>query len=598
MVQHLLDKMAGIIRSKKAERNSLAAGGDAGELDRLGQSSRSGEAGVAGRAADGNGARGFGARVPDPGAFEETPVLSGFHQGNDDEARLNGAVEWLDSAKAKFPLQSDFQQVPQMTRDISHNHSNHSSQAAALMPADLLETVGRENEGLRHRCEEVVRKVEEAATLRQDLAAVFGHVDVILKDLERTKAALAQRTAALAAERDNSHDMKARHRQLLSDHDQLRDENVSLHSERQKHQDFAGETETQLQGLMEALADKSKHFTDLSRRSDADRERLAQMEIDVRAAREEMQRADDLIFSLQSDLSAARDHATLVEEDNKTLQANLSDARQQIARLARRENEAQAILTANKQRIDDLELMVNSERSEHGKTRGLYQGESASRRAEVSSLQTRLDAMTTRAEANDRLLGETRTQMHTKIEELRKAERRIQELLTASGPLDTRVASLEQENKALHQKVSELVAVQLSLSDHSETLAKSVRAKDKDAAGLKQRVEALTDRFHIEMNRYEEERERMQQTIARLGEHLEKEKLDRAMAEGALEVARKHRLAQTSAGRMREPAAAPLAGFETGSGLPGASDMRGGGAAAPGDAEPSSADVVPIRKSA
>lgn len=418
-------------------------------------------------------------------------------------------------------------------------------QQAALMPTDLLETVGRENENLRNRCEEVVRKVEEAATLRQDLSVVFGHVDTILKDLERTKTALAQRTAALTSEREANTEIKARHRQLLGDHDQLREENVGLLGERQKHFDTAAELEGRVNSLQEGLNEKSKHFTDLTRRADGERERLSQIELDLQAAREEMQRADDLIFSLQSDLSAARDHGTLVEEDNKTLQASLADARAQVARFARKENEVQAILAANKQRIDDLEMMVNSERVEHGKTRALWQGESTSRRGDVASLQARLDAMSSRAEASDRLLAEARSQMHGKIEELRKAERRVQELQNSAAPIEAKLQTLDQENKGLMSRVAELEGAHHEVTQHAEGLLKSVRAKDKDAASWKQKVEALTDRFHVEMNRYEEERERYQQTIARLTEQLEKEKLDRAMAEGALEVSRKQRLAQT-----------------------------------------------------
>ena len=595
MVQHLLDKMAGIIRTKKTVRKSFAPDADAPQDH--GQQKDTARASV--RSAGPSGASGDA----DPQAYGAMSVVLPSGDGPDLRSFFldEGARAYISAGTVPHQnqQQSGLQQVPEMSKEMVHNHA---VAVAQLIPADLLETVGRENEGLRHRCEEVVRKVEEAATLRQDLAAVFGHVDIILKDLERTKAALAQRTAALAAERDASHDMKARHRQLFSDHDQLRDENVTLLGERQKHLESSSETETQLHTLHETLAEKSKHLADLTRRSEGERERLAQVEIDVRGAREEMQRADDLIFSLQSDFSAARDHATLVEEDNKTLQANLSDARQQIARHARRENETQVILTANKQRIDDLELMIGSERSEHVKTRGLFQGESTSRRAEVSSLQVRLDAMSTRAEANDRLLGETRSQLHTKIEELRKAERRIQELQTASGPLDTRVAGLEQDNRALKQQVAELEAMQLTLTGHTDVLVKSIRAKDKDAVNHKQKIEALTDRYHVEMNRNEEERERLQQTIARLGEQLEKEKLDRAMAEGALDVARKHRLAQSTQNgslRGRDSGIAQLVSSDVPAGGQPAGDA-GQDAPQPvqGEADADIGDVTPLRKSA
>ena len=373
MAQRIFNKMAGIIRGKKAEPDVFSE--DSSGLSYPGQHVHAdGESDGAGTSgfADHNGLR--------PQAFDDNLKLSDLFR---DEGENGGAPERMTAPiKSQIAVSPKFQQVAPMSRELTQSHSN---QPADMIPADLIETVGRENEGLRHRCEEVVRKVEEAATLRQDLSAVFSHVDVILKDLERTKTALAQRTAALAAERDGSNDLKARHRQLIGDHEQLRGEHVNLLGERQKHIDAVGDAEAQIGSLQDALSEKTKQFTDVTRRSEGDRERLSQADTDLRAAREEMQRTDDLIFSLQSDLSAARDHATLVEEDNKTLQVNLADARQQIARLARKENEAHAMLAAHKQRIDDLDLMVNSERVEHGKTRNLWQSESTNRRPTLAT---------------------------------------------------------------------------------------------------------------------------------------------------------------------------------------------------------------------
>ena len=44
MVQHLFDKMAGIIRNKKADRAAASAGAERDEIDRLGQTPRNAQA--------------------------------------------------------------------------------------------------------------------------------------------------------------------------------------------------------------------------------------------------------------------------------------------------------------------------------------------------------------------------------------------------------------------------------------------------------------------------------------------------------------------------------------------------------------------------
>ena len=247
MAQRIFNKMAGIIRGKKADPDGFSEDSSgfsyAGALLHADGEDGGGAAAAAG-AADHNGLR--------PQAFDDNLKLSDLFRGDADTAAAADRVSA--PVKTQIAVSSKFQQVAPMSRELTQAHSNH---AADMIPADLIETVGRENEGLRHRCEEVVRKVEEAATLRQDLSAVFSHVDVILKDLERTKTALAQRTAALAAERDGSNDLKARHRQLIGDHEQLRGEHVNLLGERQKHIDAVGDAETQISSLQDALAEKT-----------------------------------------------------------------------------------------------------------------------------------------------------------------------------------------------------------------------------------------------------------------------------------------------------------------------------------------------------
>ena len=420
-------------------------------------------------------------------------------------------------------------------------------QTTPIIPADLLDEVGRENETLRHRCEEIVRKVEDAATLRQDLSAVFGHVDTILKDLERTKASLAQRSGAFSAEREAHGELKARHRALLSEHERTRDELQAVQSDKQRHADLLADLDAKAASLQAALGEKTALSGELTRRANADRDHLAQLQSEAQAARDEMQRADELMFSMQADLSAARDHTTLVEEDNKMLQAGLAESRQQNQRLARAQDDMKAAFDAARQRIEELETSLSIERNDHGKLRGLFQQENQSRRGDVSTLQTRLDTLTARVEASDRMLIEARGQLLAKIEEARKAERRAQEAQKTAAPLEGRVRAAEQENEELRARIAETEASHGALGEHAEGLGKSVRAKDKEAAALRAKIEALSERFHNEATRAEAEREHLEQTIGRLAENLEKEKLERSLAEGALEAARKDRQLQQSA---------------------------------------------------
>jgi cobalamin biosynthesis protein CobD/CbiB len=79
------------------------------------------------------------------------------------------------------------------------------------------------------------------------------------------------------------------------------------------------------------------------------------------------------------------------------------------------------------------------------------------------------------------------------------------------------------------------------LREHADGLVVSLQAREKESTKWKGKLDAANERMRAEAQRFENDRAALAQQVVRLTARLEQEQLTRAMAEGALESARKDR---------------------------------------------------------
>ena len=415
---------------------------------------------------------------------------------------------------------------------------------------NFIDMIARDNEAVRNKCSDIVRKIEEAANLHRDLASVFVEVDGVLAESEKTKSDLIQRTSALAFEREAHGALKAAHREASDALAKVREEAAALAAEKKRQSLAVAELEVALGTLRLSHAEKHAQHADLLRQTASDGEKMAAMAAAIATSHAELQRADALIVSLQGELACERDRATLAEEDARSLHSALAETRQSAAKTGRALDEATLVLESGRKRIADLEAGLAFERGEHSKFHSLWQQESDGRRADVSTLQIKIEAQASRIEASDRLLAAARGQFQTKVEELRKEERRAQEVIAGAAALEKKLRAFEGENAELRGQMAAVEKARDTHLERADHLTKAVRAKESVALQVENKLNGLGDRLSSETQRFETLREQYEQRIQQLTVQLEKEKLDRALAQGALDVARKDR------NRPQAPAAA------------------------------------------
>ena len=105
---------------------------------------------------------------------------------------------------------------------------------------------------------EPVRRADDQAGSRPGPSSVFEHVDALLKDIERSKATLSQRTAALTAEREAHHEVKMRLKLLGVEQERVVSEYSAQQTELERLSTRATELEGTVSLLQQTLLEKTR----------------------------------------------------------------------------------------------------------------------------------------------------------------------------------------------------------------------------------------------------------------------------------------------------------------------------------------------------
>ena len=421
----------------------------------------------------------------------------------------------------------------------------HTADTAATIPADL--AAGHDNERSVHAPRETDNPTtaDDQGAVRQGLSSVFEHVDSLLKDLERSKTTLGQRSAALSAEREAHHEIKMRLRLLNVEHERVNGELSALQTELERQSALATDLETTIGSLQHSLGEKSKMVAENTRRFESDREKHHQLMDEIQRVQSELNTAEDRVFELETGLSAAKDAVANAGSDIRKRDLEILELRQQALRTSGLQEELRANLADARQHHENLGSELENERNDHARVRGLLQAESDGRRGDQASLQLKNDSLAARADLLDRSHAMSNAQLAERVDEVRLLEKLLREQQTNVYQTRDSLHRAELELDDLRNRAEELESSRSALQDHAEGLAMSLRTREREGNNWKQKIDSANERLRIETQRFEADRDNLSQSIARLTAQLEQEKIARSMAEGALDVSRKERLAQS-----------------------------------------------------
>ena len=274
--------------------------------------------------------------------------------------------------------------------------------------------------------------------------------------------------------------------------------------------------------------------------------RLAQEIGENKALREENSRlderltaADKRIIALESDLNSARQRLLIAEDEKRAQQTMLDKASAEAARLSRKLAETEASLNASQSRLRHVEgnfAELNTERARLA--RALEEANERSEH-ERANQHTRFEALQARASATDKLLGEAREHLLARAEEIRDYDRRLSDLTLERDTLQARLADLEADRIQQELLVQELDQTRASLLERGGALTRAFTAKEAALERAEDTIGALNERIAALEQTLAADKQTAADTIEELNAALRREKLERAVAEGALETARK-----------------------------------------------------------
>ena len=274
--------------------------------------------------------------------------------------------------------------------------------------------------------------------------------------------------------------------------------------------------------------------------------RLAQETGECTALREENRRLDERlvatdkrIIALESDLNAARQRLLMAEDEKRAQQSSLDKASAEAAKLSRKLAETEASFNAAQGRLRHVEANLAEVISERARLVCALDEANERHEHELTSQRTRFDALQARASAIEKLLGETREHLLGRAEEIRQHDRRAQDLAAERDALQARVADLEAERIRRNSEFTETEQARTTLLERSAALARAFTAKEAAYARAADTIAALNQRVADLEKSAGADRQTAEQTIEELNAALQREKLERAVVEGALETGRK-----------------------------------------------------------
>jgi chromosome segregation ATPase len=346
--------------------------------------------------------------------------------------------------------------------------------------------------------------------------------------------------------------LKERHRRLQDENEANARRVASLTLEIGRHEELVENRESRIAALESELS--VEKLAGVESRGELERLRAetANSTEQLTGARAEIAKSDMVVGSMQieavalgSKLSAAEYHlkaaqTTLAENQNeaKSLRDSLTDAERRVDEYSTALRELDSDVQARDAQIAALQAKLEAAHAEHSELRAYWQSQADTHAVELATLRHEVNELNSRADSLDALYAGASAELQTKIADLRKSERRVDELAARVGPLEERVRVAEHEMASLNATNGQIAGSYARVTNRSHALLRGMRDQKAKLDSNEQRAQMLEEKLAAEAAQFDLVAKRLRATVQSLNEQVEKEKVARYVALGALEAAR------------------------------------------------------------
>ncbi|WP_279604776.1 chromosome partitioning protein ParA [Methylobacterium sp. J-070] len=410
-------------------------------------------------------------------------------------------------------------------------------------PRDPLDAIGQRDELVRMRVTEMSDRLEELKTLQEDFSSVLTPLISISEELPRATMRLAEVEALFAKEQQSALTARREAGELAVRTAALTNECAAMTAEITRLESSLHNRDIELDQLRVTVRDKSLATENYERQLAAEVEQTKALTGENKALRLEAQAADQALSRSERDLAEMRERFAILDQDNRRLQMLCEEQEARLADTAARYDTLREESEAERQRLLTLEADLAAEIVARQKSDSQHEAEIGGLRTERASLTMKLEAATNRAAATEQLLVQIRAQLREKDEALRVAERTVKEAVIERATADRRVEAVQADLARQTERLLDAQRLRSDLDNRCDMLAKALAAKDVAVEQATSRAALLSERMEQLSRRHESEIQDLEVANRRLVEDLQSERSERAMTQGALDIARESRIA-------------------------------------------------------
>ena len=404
--------------------------------------------------------------------------------------------------------------------------------------SDIASRVGKEHEALRTMLGDAARRIGSLDLVKEAYDKISEPIIKAMQALEQEKvhnAALQTLLTGVSAAHDKQRNELQVSRQRTASLDGV---NEKLRENLERTQEQVRSIEATRLKLMGDLTAKRDQIGNLERQlahETAQRQRFA----DERATlAQQLTEAEKHIVQIETETAAAREKGVLTEAELRSLRKSLDETIAESSRLSRRLTDADNQLTAANTQIAKLGTTVAAAVTERDRLANALDDANGRHQAETYSLNVRLEALQSRAQAAEKLLAEVRQSLAARTEEARNFDRSNVETTIALNAASKKIQELEAAGAALEGLLRENEQSHEALDERNTGLTRNLRERETALVRAEEYIQTLTDRIAKLESDTEASQAAYDKRIDEIGVALQRERMERAMIEGALETAR------------------------------------------------------------
>jgi chromosome segregation ATPase len=419
--------------------------------------------------------------------------------------------------------------------------------------------LGEENETVRNLLIDAEHKISELDTIKRSIGKLVDPVSKTLRALEEAKNEKLSLQGALNSTRAAFEKQRAELGAVEKKAAVAEGECTRLREMLTVAQQSVAALETTRAEQSAELAGRRSQIADLQRQ-------VQQQATDLQTSRDESRRfaeriamVDRRMVQLEAETTSAQQKLLLSEKEKSAIQGLLEKALAESAQISRRLLDTDKALGASRARLSQIEAAFAEAQSERTRLASALDETTEKHRSEMIAQNARYEALQARADLSDKLLDEARHTLASRADEVSTFDRRVAEAVFNRSSVESKLAQIEAALADRDARIKELELSHASLADHNDTLVKAIGTREHAFARSQEKLQAQDDLVQLLENQLRAAREATELQIEELNAQLQRERLERTMAEGALEAGRKdiaRLLRELAALQYRPPVAA------------------------------------------